>query len=292
MDNDYTRAAAASADAAAHSATQAATSAALAATTVAQAIQDAVDSVTGGEAINVPAELVAEDANPASAFRLQQDERHGNLYAPIIHNHDLTYAPIEHSHPEYEGGGGGESTRMTGEIIMWPLATEPAGWLRCEGQEVSRTTYADLFALIGTTYGPGDGALTFNVPDLVDRVPIGHGIEPIATKGGANSRTIGLAQMPAHVHTMNHNHPSTTVSGGGHTHSWATHSSNDDGINNSVKRDGAGPDSDGYDSIGSSGGHNHTVNTPTHTGNTGSAGSGDPLDVRSAFTSLRFLIKT
>jgi len=59
--------------------------------------------------------------------------------------------------------------------VVWPYAgtTAPTGWLLCAGQAVSRTTFAPLFAVIGTTYGAGDGTTTFNVPDLRGRVPAG-----------------------------------------------------------------------------------------------------------------------
>jgi microcystin-dependent protein len=52
-------------------------------------------------------------------------------------------------------------------------ATAPSGFLECDGSAVSRSTYAALFAVIGTTYGAGDGSTTFNVPDLTDKVAVG-----------------------------------------------------------------------------------------------------------------------
>lgn len=54
----------------------------------------------------------------------------------------------------------------TGSIIMYAASTAPAGYLECDGSAISRTTYADLFAVIGTTFGSGDGSTTFNIPDL------------------------------------------------------------------------------------------------------------------------------
>ncbi len=54
----------------------------------------------------------------------------------------------------------------TGSVIAFAGQVAPAGWLLCQGQAVSRTTYADLFAIIGTTYGVGDNTTTFNLPDL------------------------------------------------------------------------------------------------------------------------------
>lgn len=92
----------------------------------------------------------------------------------------------------------------------------PAGWLLCQGQTVSTSTYAALFTLLGTTYG-GDGITTFGIPDLRGRVPIGVGSGPGLTviaradKAGANSVTVNstgtapvtlaTANLPAHNHT-------------------------------------------------------------------------------------------
>lgn len=69
-----------------------------------------------------------------------------------------------------------------GTVLATARAAAPAGYLLCQGQAVSRTTYAALFAAIGSTYGNGDGATTFNVPDLRGRVPVG----PDAGSGRVN----------------------------------------------------------------------------------------------------------
>ena len=61
----------------------------------------------------------------------------------------------------------------TGTIVMWGSSSVGAHWLICDGLEVSRTTYADLFAVIGTTFGVGDSETTFNLPDLRQRFPLG-----------------------------------------------------------------------------------------------------------------------
>jgi microcystin-dependent protein len=65
--------------------------------------------------------------------------------------------------------------RITGEMIMWGASSIPTGWLECNYQAVSRTTYANLFSVIGTTYGVGNGSTTFNLPDMRGRVPVGSG---------------------------------------------------------------------------------------------------------------------
>jgi microcystin-dependent protein len=57
---------------------------------------------------------------------------------------------------------------LAGIIAFYPIDNIPVGWLRCDGSAYSRTTYARLFNIIGTTYGTGDGSTTFNVPNLYD----------------------------------------------------------------------------------------------------------------------------
>ena len=54
----------------------------------------------------------------------------------------------------------------TGTIAAFGVSTAPSGYLKCDGAAISRTTYADLYTAIGTTFGSGDGSTTFNVPDL------------------------------------------------------------------------------------------------------------------------------
>lgn len=61
----------------------------------------------------------------------------------------------------------------TGLITPFGGASAPDGFLLCDGANVSRTTYADLFAVIGTNYGVGDGSSTFGLPNLKGRVPVG-----------------------------------------------------------------------------------------------------------------------
>jgi len=83
----------------------------------------------------------------------------------------------------------------TGSIIMHGAAAAPSGWLRCDGSAVSRTTYAELFAVIGTAYGVGDGGTTFNLPDLVSRFP--RGATAPGSTGGAATHVHGLTTAVA-----------------------------------------------------------------------------------------------
>lgn len=65
------------------------------------------------------------------------------------------------------------SSMPAGSVTAFAGSSAPSGWLLCAGQAVSRTTYAALFTVIGTTYGSGDGSTTFNLPDLRGRVVAG-----------------------------------------------------------------------------------------------------------------------
>lgn len=84
----------------------------------------------------------------------------------------------------------------TGDIKMTGSASTPAGWLLCNGQAVSRTTFAALFAAIGTAYGVGNGTTTFNVPDLRQRFPMGQAASGTGATLGASGGTID------HVHGL------------------------------------------------------------------------------------------
>ena len=79
-----------------------------------------------------------------------------------------------------------------GVVLPYAGATAPTGFLLCYGQAISRTTYAVLFAAIGTTYGAGDGSTTFNLPDLRGRAAFGKGDMGGVEAGRLNS-VIGSA---------------------------------------------------------------------------------------------------
>lgn len=76
----------------------------------------------------------------------------------------------------------------TGLIVPWSDSTVPSGFLECDGTAVSRTTYANLFAVVGTTYGSGDGSTTFGLPDLTDKCIVSKSpTKSFASTGGANT---------------------------------------------------------------------------------------------------------
>lgn len=105
----------------------------------------------------------------------------------------------------------------TGSVQSYAGSSAPTGWLLCFGQNVSRTTYADLFAVISTTYGAGDGSTTFGLPDLRGRVPAGldnmggsdagrlDWANTLGTSGGTQTHTLTTSEMPAHTHAQHGN---------------------------------------------------------------------------------------
>jgi len=96
----------------------------------------------------------------------------------------------------------------TGSVTMYAAASAPTGWLLCNGAAVSRTTYASLFAVVGTTFGAGDGSTTFNTPNYTNRMPYGT---TIGTTGGSANATLvshnhgGITGVdsPDHAHYVN-----------------------------------------------------------------------------------------
>ena len=85
------------------------------------------------------------------------------------------------------------STCPIGAVFAFAGESAPYGYLTCNGAAVSRTTYKDLFAVIGTTYGTGDGSTTFNLPNLIDKF-----IEGSSTVG--TEKTAGLPNIAGGVH--------------------------------------------------------------------------------------------
>lgn len=101
---------------------------------------------------------------------------------------------------------------VPGTIAYIGMISAPTGWLKANGAAISRSTYADLFAAIGTTFGAGDGTSTFNLPDLRGEFVRGHD----DGRGVDAGRVFGSWQ---NSDNKSHNHTGSTTSDGWHDHS-------------------------------------------------------------------------
>jgi len=175
---------------------------------------------------------------------------------------------------------------MAGVVQMFAGASSPpAGWLFCRGQAVSRTAYADLFAVIGTTFGAGDGSATFNLPDFRDLFPVGAGNRYAPnSKGGADSVTLTTSQIPAHTHGKS-GAITNGITGGSHSHSM-----------NKLWSDGTGSSSaykmstDRTLTTRSTAAQTHTHNLPAHEHT--SVGGGQSHENRPPYIGINFIICT
>ena len=172
----------------------------------------------------------------------------------------------------------------TATIVPWSTASVPTGFLECNGAAVSRSTYATLFAIVGTTYGAGDGSSTFNVPDLQDKVTIGKSNnKALASTGGAETvaSTGNIAGSTANA-TL------STPQLSSHSHGNAlVYSPNARQISNfnapypSGNEPGSNPRATG--SSGSGGGHSHNMSANF---------SGDATSVVQPYLTAIYIIKT
>lgn len=175
----------------------------------------------------------------------------------------------------------------TGTILMNGASTAPAGWLTCDGTAVSRSTYADLFARVGTTWGAGNGTTTFNIPDLRGRSPIGAGTgsgltaRTLGTQYGTETHALSVAELPAH------SHGGATGSGGPTTHYHNTDSGNrfvvTEAASTQYTTTSAGGQAVSFSDVDSHAAHTHTVS---------SEGSGTAHTSLHPVAAVHYIIKT
>jgi microcystin-dependent protein len=180
-----------------------------------------------------------------------------------------------------------------------PDTKVPAGWLMAAGASVSRAEYANLFAVIGTTYG-SVSIDTFTLPDLrgafVCGVNSGEwmlGSKSLGVTGGSDTKTLSIANLPPHQHNINHDHPNqATDAQGNHQHPIP-----------SIGGTGTGTNGFGLGLLSSTanvgyytqagGLHAHNFDVNPYTGLSGnSGGTSTPLDIRPPFIHLNYIIKT
>ena len=172
----------------------------------------------------------------------------------------------------------------TATIVPWSSASVPSGFLECNGTAVSRSTYSALFAIVGTTYGAGDGSTTFNTPDLQDNTPVGKSNnKALGSTGGANTATstgnvggstanatLSTTQLASHNHLVYRgNNPGATQYtlprlGDGNSGNWTAN-------NNMIQNTGSGS------------GHSHNMSATF---------TGDATSVIQPYLTLIYIIKT
>ncbi len=171
----------------------------------------------------------------------------------------------------------------TGIIIPWTTTSAPTGFLECTGSAISRSTYSDLFAVVGTTYGSGDGASTFNLPNLQNSVVVSKSPgKSLASTGGADTvAQTGTVSGNLANHTLttpelpNHTHPSSFGS-------QAVGIQNTMGMGQSACRNPT--TTFNTNNTGGGGGHNHPLTSLSFSGGTNS--------VLQPYMALMYVIKT
>lgn len=161
-------------------------------------------------------------------------------------------------------------TAQVGFLQPYAGTTAPSGWLLCNGQAVSRSTYANLFALIGTAAGAGDGSTTFNLPDYRGKFIFGK------AASGTGSTLLGSFGTIDHVHTG----PSHVHTGPSHTHTGPSHTHGTSGLQAITPSLTITVDNnlDGSTVGGVSSSATYSITGSTDaagTGNTGASGTGD-----------------
>lgn len=198
----------------------------------------------------------------------------------------------------------------TGGLMLWPTASPPANWLICNGTAVSRSTYATLFAVVGTTFGVGNGSTTFNLPNYTDRMPIGAGSTySVNSQGGAASTTLTTTELPSHNHSASSSSSSSSTFSGSAGSTSVTNIDHTHNVPISYPFGGDPPvvsarlNASGAELITSgmstNTDHNHaftpagSVSTSTSTSTTiGSTGSGAAFTNLPPYLGIYFIIKT
>lgn len=145
-----------------------------------------------------------------------------------------------------------------GDLKQSTRSSDHNGWLKCDGRTISRIDYAELYNIIGTSFGVGDGSTTFTLPDargrVIGTVGAGAGLtaRTLGQNVGAETHTLTVNQIPSHSHT---------ITDPGHTHSYANNT-NDQGVSDVLANETAADNAD----LGSTTGSSTTGITVNNTG--------------------------
>tara|TARA_R100001510_G_scaffold52077_1_gene52498 strand:- start:485 stop:1036 length:552 start_codon:yes stop_codon:yes gene_type:complete len=168
----------------------------------------------------------------------------------------------------------------TATIVPWSTASVPTGFLECDGSAVSRSTYSGLFAIVGTTYGTGDGSSTFNLPNLQDKVAVSKSNnKALASTGGANTVT-----STGNVGGSTANASLSTAQLASHQHDVLLGNYDGNSSGYPYKNSGGGPTTiQTYYATGQGGGHSHNMSANF---------TGDATSVLQPYLTVIYIIKT
>lgn len=211
-------------------------------------------------------------------------------------------------------------TLPAGMVAPYAGGSAPTGWLLADGSAVSRSTYADLFAAIGTSYGAGDGSTTFNLPNLKGKLPVGRDaaqseFDTLGETGGEKTHVLTTAELPSHAHSINHDHGAVSTGGqsASHTHTGGTdtqgaHSHSALATPRSIYAAGgssagmyaldyntptntSGAHAHNVTTNAASNDHSHVVDLPNFTGSSGNIGSGSAHNNLQPYVVMNYIIK-
>jgi microcystin-dependent protein len=173
-----------------------------------------------------------------------------------------------------------------GVVSPFAGAAAPDGWLLCNGAEVYKASYPDLYSVLGTSYGTPADTLKFKLPDLQGRVPVGYGTgyTTLNSPGGAESVVLDATQIPSHQHTINAESPNTNAV----SPRWYGQAAGAAAGTSFLVPSTSGTGFNWYD-VDS---HAHTVNSHSHGGNTGFAGGGAAHSNMQPYIVLNYIIRT
>lgn len=202
----------------------------------------------------------------------------------------------------------GVSINPVGSIVCYAGQSNPVGWLFCNGSEVLKTSYPELYIVVGNNYGVASNSDYFVLPNLSEKIPIGNSGSTnfqLGNTGGNKTVTLGVNQLPSHTHsgtTGDNGTHSHTATDAGHQHNYQDAyfaenrgvgqniygtASSTDNDNDYIYRSPQPVTSTGYAAItiGNNGSHNHDFTT-------NSTGSGDSVNVLNPYLVLNYIIKT
>ena len=210
-------------------------------------------------------------------------------------------------------------TTPAGTIVAFAGTTAPAGWALCYGQAIDRSSNADLFGSIGTTYGAGNGSTTFNLPDLRGRSifgldnmggtaagRLGSSLLNLGAGAGSDSATLAVENLAAHTHTFTGTLISTTTNSHSHTYydayfaesggsasyggsgRYGSGASTDNDNNFRFRTSGYGSSTSPGDLTTSSNSHSHNV---TAVGTNSNVGSNSAFSILNPALVLNYIIK-